>query len=326
MAHGDFELQIGKQASFGTAVTPTAVLWGVRDAKLKPARPVQAFRAPRNNAPVAAHKAKSISADGSSLEGEATYEQLPYLLSMLLGSVTPTGTDPYTYEWEAAAVGKVPSPYIATLRWASDDGGAELTGGVLKSLQFTWAKGEPLVYSGDLLGYDVAAVAARESLAQPAAITPIMCNEFTLYLDEFGTYGTTALAAALNAATLNISPRRAVRHHVTSLYPSGYTEGGDNEGWDVTLQLKLEITTAVRSLFEDVLDAEHGFECGVRLQAVDGTNKLTFDMPGVALDPAQVYEWDDGVESWDLDLTAAYDSVLGSFLRVEVVNDVAALA
>lgn len=325
MAHGDFELQIGKQVSFGTAVVPTVVLWGVRDAKLKPNRPVQAFRAPRNNAPVAAHKLKSISGDGSSLEGEATYEQIPYLLSMLMGEVAASGVGPYTREYLAVTAGKVASPYIATVRWASDDGGAELTGGLLKSLQFTWAKGEPLVYSGDLLGYDVQPVAARAALSQPAAITPIMCNEFTLYLDAFGTYGTTTIAAALNSANLSISPRRAIRHHVTSLYAGGFTEGGDNEGWDVTMQLGLEVTAAVRTLFEDVIDDTNGYECGVRLEAVDGDNKLTFDFPGVALDPAEVYPWDDGVESWNLDLTAAYDATLGSFLRTEVVNDVATL-
>lgn len=323
-SRADFELQIGKETTFGTAVTPTAVLWGVRGFNAKPERNVKFFRSPRNNAPAAVKKMASIAASGQ-VEGEMCYEQMDYLLESLLGVVSASGAGPYTRTYDAAVTGKVTSPRIMTMRYASSNLGYEMSGAMGKSLSLEWAKNEALKYTLPLIGYDVTA-ASREALSQPATITPIMSNEFTLYIDPLGTYGTTEIAAALWSASLSIDPRRELVHHVTSKNASGHRETGDDEGWDVKLTLKLEVTSAVKTILDNMISDTDGYDCSVRLDGVDGDNGFRVDFPGFSQMPAEVFQWEDGIASINMELTAAYEDTLGTFLEIETNNLVATLA
>lgn len=209
------KIQIGEESTKGAAVAATAALLGVLTMKNSPTihRPVEE----RGQLAEFSRSVKVANLAELTFEGDATFEQILYLLHMgILGNVTPDDADPaftWTFLPAMAAAGVFDS---FTVEFGDDVEQWEVEYCLAKSIEISGAMNEPVRIRGDIFGRKMTVCNFTSSLSPPT-VESILSQRARIYIDnEDGTIGTTEVSALLIAFTFTIA---------TGLAPKRFTDG-----------------------------------------------------------------------------------------------------
>lgn len=180
------KVQLGKEATKGTAVPATEILLADADLTLG----YELYRNPHPFGVLVEHAGPTallkkdvdvrLRADG------VTFEQLPWFLSLCLDQPATTGVGPYEHLWNPGTAA-LWDPHSATLEARYDDGAAQ------EDIEVEYLTGRTLRISGDQNGQLQVEVdafgrqvtdAAITSLSLPATLTPITVAMGKIYINN----------------------------------------------------------------------------------------------------------------------------------------------
>ncbi len=319
----DLRVQAGKQTVWETAVAPSVALRGVTEFKVKPEQEIKVLNDLQLNMAGGDTSVILSNGGGGSVQGWASYEDLPYWWDALLGEATP-GVGPGYSRAYAAPITTLPTPRIQTLMLGDETVGAyKLVGGILNEFTLKLEPKKEVIYTGAFIGNSVAAGALTGALATRTVI-PIMASDVaTLFLDTWaGTMGATALTKCfLRSLELSIKSNRSTRYCVGDLKAASYI----SKPWESTLKLRLEWNATSKAVIDEMVGgaaAKRQFEVNFS----GGTNKtLKIQYAGTITEAPEIFEDDDGVVSVGLTLTRTYHGTFANWLKITHVNAVASL-
>ena len=309
--------QVASQTNFTTAATPTVALRGLEELTLRSANDIE-VRGDMTTALAGGDTGmvKAIAGAGS-FSGWASYEHLAWWLDNLFGEATPSGS--YTRAY-AAPITTAPTPRIVSLvKGDSTVGAYQLVGALTSSFTLTGEIGEPLMFSGDLIGVKLQAD-ALESLTAPT-VNPIMSAHFTAFKWDAwgGTMGTTTLAACtVRSFEFTFNPDRNARGCFGTLTAGAYVENP----WTGTLKLGLEFNSTTKTDVDAIIGGTLS-QRQVQMVATDSTRSLTLQFAGTVTEDLEIFSDDDGVVTVDVTLERTYHSTFANWFKASLVNAVA---
>lgn len=315
------EIQIGKESTWGTGVTPTAKLMSIETCKIRPITQMMIHSSLGSLGPSGAASVLKIDGEAS-IGGEAVYEDLPYWLDSLFGEATPTGSDPYVYGY-AAPLTTEPTPRIMTLVQGDNAGNYVygLEGALVNKLVISGKSGEAIKWSADLIGEN----GVPDSLAalSDRTVNGIMAAHMDLYIDAWGgTIGSTQITTTFFSFELTLNAARATYHGIGSVQPKGYREAK----YTGTLKLSLEMDSTSQGYLDAIIAGSAAWQRQVRLSAANGANLgLDLDFAGTAIKAPELFTDQDGVVTVDLELESTYNPTLTNWFEAEVTNQVSTL-
>lgn len=315
------QVQVGKQTVIATAVAATAKLMGVTDCQFTPIndalrlKEIRGSLAPSYNAVLT-----KIGATGKlSLYG--SYQDINYAIESLLGTITPSGANPYIRA-VTAPVGTVPVPRIQTLIWGDGTNCYKATGMLITKITLKGASNAPLMLDCDWIAYSV----TPGTLAglSDRTITVAMSQDALLYVDAWGgTIGTTALTAIAWDFTLEIDSKRALDWFLGALGPGNYHEGTDYDG---SLDLNLELQTGSKAFLDEMIGGTVVHQRQVRIKFTTGATAITqLDFAGSAEKAPAIFDYRDGVVGIKVSYGATYNTTLANWFAYSNTNAVATL-
>jgi len=219
------KIQIGEETTKGTAVAATAALLGVLTMKDSPT-----IHMPVEERATLAEFSRSVKVANLaelSFEGDATFEQILYLLHMgVLGNVTATGAGA-AKEWVFTPAMTAAGVFDSfTIEFGDDVQAREAEYCMASMIEFSLAMNEPMKMKADIFGRKADATTFTGAITPPT-VESILSQKARLYIDdEDGKIGGTVKSDTLIAATYGIntglSPKR---FGDGSLDFSGYDEG-----------------------------------------------------------------------------------------------------
>ena len=322
------QVQIGKETTWGTSVTPTAKLMNVTDISLEPVVETIVHKTIRGTlAPGYLANVRRIAGQGS-IQALVDYEDLPYYLEGLFGVATPSGAGPYTRDYVAPVVtGTKPTPRIFTVVYGDSSGTYKLEGGLITKLTIKGDALSPLTLQADLIGKDV--VTGSLASLSDRTVNVVMGADTTLYIDTWsGTMGSTQVNATFFAFELTIDSKMTLRHYMGALTPGAYTQ----PAYEGTLKLTLEFNTTSKAYLDALLTSTVGspFQRQVRIKATrdsGSSEKLAqFDFAGTATTAPKVFTNQDGVATIELELHGTYNSgTFANWFKASSKNSVSTL-
>lgn len=315
----------GKETTWGTKVTATASLMGVKDFKLTPIVESEVLKDVRGSlVPGVLAVVKKIGGSGT-LSRYASYEDAPFTLDALMGLATPVFTTVYTYSYGAPTTGMPASPRIQTLYQFSNDANSVqayyyMCGSVLSKLTVKADSLSPVEFSEDYIGKQVLnGVVGDVGTPVDRTITPIMGNDHSLYIDAWaGTIGTTAITPDAYSLEISIDPPRELVYYLGSALPVTWK---DNR-WKGSMKLTLEFNTANKAYFDAILAGTSNFQKQIRNKFTNGTQSLQFDFAGTNVKAPQVFTNKNGVLTIEFELEGQYNSALANWFKAVAVNGV----
>lgn len=317
----ELRVQAGKQTVIGTGVTPTVTLRGVEDCKFTAVRDQEV----RSDLAIGlaggdTSMLYALSAQAS-LSGWGTFEHLCYWLESLFGEATP-GAGPGYARAYAAPIATAPTRRLLSLTYGDGTVGAyQLVGGLVNALTLKFERSKAMTWNADLVGVKLAAD-TLEALAIPT-VNPIMGTHLdALKMDTWGgTMGATTLAACtVRSAELAVDAPVTLRHCFGTLFPSSYVE----MPYSGTLKLLLEWNATSKAVIDELVAGNSQRQ--VQLTATDGSRIAQFQFAGAIEDDVDLFEDDDGVVSASLTLQRTYHPTFANWLKINMTNQVSALA
>jgi len=315
------EFQVGVESTRGTSVAGTIRLMGVEaGADINPDHSgeidldIRKSLAPR---PIATFNKK---AGMGSIPLLVNYDQdmIPFL-NALLGSQTPSGSDPYTWTWDAVYAAPTVDPL--TVIKGGPAGVYKLEGAVVNGWTFSGETGKRLKSTFDLLGINFT-TGALAGLSD-RVVTPMNGHEVEIFMEAAGgTPGTTSLDPDVFNFELQVQPGRANRQALGSVNVAGDQLEGD---WTGTLKLGMFFESATKTIYEAALAAASPLGKICRIAATSGSKSLKVDFAGKFL--AIPTAWEEFEQSHVINMTldASYDTSWGEWLAVELINSVASV-
>jgi len=210
------KIQIGKETDKGTAVPATAALLGGLTMKSSPTihRPVEE----RGTMAEFSRSVKVADLAELTFEGDATFEQILYLLHMgILGSVSPSEVDTtgklWTFTPAMVAVGAFDS---FTIEYGDDVQAWETEYCLARAIEISGAMNEAMRMRAEIFGRQMTPVTFTPSI-DPPTVESIPFQQVKLYIDdETGTIGTTEKSSSIISASYSIN---------TGLYAKRYGDG-----------------------------------------------------------------------------------------------------
>ncbi len=315
----NFEVQIGLETTWGTAVTPTAKLGLVESCTITPEIAVEFFKEQRGSLAPAFVSELMGTWGGAKIVGVMSYQDAPYFLDGIMGKATPSGAGPYVYAHSAPAGSTLPDRRIFTIVRKQAGAINALAGATLTELNLSLEARGALKYEATFIGKSVSAVSGA-SLSDRTQ-TPIVAPQGALYIDAGGgTIGTTQITnPAFFAWECNIKTNADLYPTIGSLAPKGYREAS----WEVSEMLSLEVhsdTTAYLTAMLSAVTAKL-----IRVKATSGTSIAQFDFAGAFSKAPELHTDADGVSTFDFELSGQYDSSLANFFKSSITNSVSSL-
>lgn len=313
-------VQLGQETTWGTAVVGSARLMGVTDCKMDAA---DKFEQPEAYAtmypsPLAALVAQSGVAK---IEDTVTYEDLPYLLQSIFSSVSPTGTNPYTYTY-VAPLGAVATPKAYTIEYGilGASQAYKLAGAVGQKLNIKGRAGGLWTASLDLAGKILSTVTLA-SLAE-RTVEVVRMSDSGIYIDAVGgTMGATVKASVLVSFELDVDTKRSTRLIAGSLNPFDYSQ----PKWSGTLKTVMEFNADAKVVF-DAMVAPGLVQRQIEIRATSGTKSIKLQFAGYAGEPVTLWDDEDGNAIVEVTWVGEYNTTFASWLKAIVVNATATLA
>lgn len=307
-------LDIGKETTWGTPVTPTRRVIGVRDASASAVITTSTVVAVGNLSPAQLGFLGGLTYEGS-IDGSMTYEEL-FWLRGIFGDVTPQGTGPYTWTY-AAPLTSFPSSYFYTLQLGTTGACYKFAGGILNSLRVSIEAGREWQCSSGFL-------AASATSATPTSLTEgeanvVLASDTAVYIDPWGgTMGSTEVSATLISATLDLRTGRHLKQFVGDYAPGGHGDGR----WEGSLALQLEFNSTAKAYVDDLVGGTL-VQKQVELRATSGSNSLKLQFCGTLSERVALWEDRDGNMVTTLTFNGTYHPDFGNWLKFVVTNSVA---
>lgn len=213
-AYGLRRIQVGAESTKGTAVTAGKVLTGI-DGQIEDMSELQTKKeeyysgllpGSQSGTPVFVSDTCEVA-----IEGDATYENLSYLLNSHWKSVSPTTaatSDTWLFPAPTTAAN---SPKTMSIQTGDDTEQLKCTYGLLPELNLKGSVNDTLKVSGKFAGRSVTAASTGFDSATNISATTMPFNLCKLYVDaSSGTVGTTLLSATL--IELDLKSNSGVHH------------------------------------------------------------------------------------------------------------------
>ena len=314
--------QIGKETTKGTAVAATAVMRGPFAMAIPNGDPEVLDEAVGSRI-IGERNAPAPLTDVSLAMPEMalSYEQFPYLLEASVKPVTPSGSNPYTYEYEPSDTS--PDARTYTLRL-----GNKLVATDQQIVPFSWVEEWKATYKSDQATWRMSATwrgqrmyagAFTNSVALPSVVEALTGNT-RLYIDNSGgTIGTTEAPGVLLEFSLTYrSGIRWVPIGGSNRYPAALKFGKPSV--DFTIRYELEEDTGVSRVATERSAADAGTLRLIRVKCPGtGSRDLIFDMAAKYRKPGGYDEQDENVNV-AFDGYATYSSADALFFKTTVIN------
>lgn len=325
------KVQIGPEATAGTAVAATVILRGL-NGTLEDQREQKFSEEDIGNLGGSDRLYDLKKLGGITLEGDATFEHLPYFLAMAIENTVAGTADAstgsgfgYTYILPTTSV---PTVQTYTLEAGDDQQVEEMPYAFVSEVKLSGASGEEIKVSADLLGGEVTPTTFTPALTLEDVET-ILFQKATFYIDgESGTIGTTQVSDTLLGINLDIKGGKNQRWTGDgSLSPSHLGQDMPEVTLEVTFEHDGNSTAEKanwRSLVTRLIRVE--IEGSALTTAGDWVNKLLrIDLAGKWSKFDKLDE-QDGNDIIAGTLTAKPSNTAGLFGEILVVNEVTALS
>lgn len=322
-----FEIQVGKETTWGTAVAPTKKLMGVESCEISTLHESEHIPEMRGDLTPAYNAVVNRFTGEASIEGTIVYEDILYFIESMFYEDTPSGTGPYVYQY--AGAGAKPSPRIMTLVKGSGEGVYCLAGAICNTLEMTFEPNARATYSAGFIGENIEAD-ALVTLGD-TAVNVCHGNQVSLYIDDFGAAaGTTIYNGVKTSASISLDMARSVKAGLGSLTPVGWKQAkADPGGNQLTLSLEFDNTTDYsKDLYDELIATTLApFRKVVRLKAaIAATHLLQIDFAGFSPEAPTLFGDADGIATLEFTLNALYESTLANWIEIEVQNSLASLS
>jgi len=327
-------ITVGTESTWGTGVTATVKYMSVTESPVvNPGR--TSIKLPSIRGSLA--KSAYVSAVASEVPPNPTfkhwlsYQDTPYLLEPLTGTISPTGANPYVRAGQAPlsaiATPRIQSIYVSNLD-GTDGFFYRYLGCIGKKITISGKTGEAVMADVEYIAKQAASTtstpAATGSLSD-RTVDPIMGDHMTLFMDAIGgTVGTTAISPPGYEFTLTIDSNRSLDRQMGSLYASNWLEGQD---WTGTLSLKLIWSASSKAYVDAMFGSSTVYQKLFRLKFTTGSSAIQqFDFGGEQLQTPAINEGSNETVVVSLNLTQTYSSTLGNWFKHSNTNAVATLA
>ena len=315
------QVQLGKETVWGTSVAGTAKLGLIESVEMNAEIEVERSPDVRGSLVGADYVHSLNSHKGTAkITGVPTYEDIGYWLDSLLAiNTSPTGVGPYVYTRDAPLTA-APTRRMMTVLWGQTGLIYKLAGGLVQELTLSIEANKPWKFDASLIGKSVAtgALASLNDRTQ----SPIHANNTTLFIDAVGgTVGSTAISTTWFTAELNIKSNVEVVPGIGSLNPVTYRDAA----YEASLKLHLEVDATSAGYVASILGTSV-LQHQVRIKATTGASAIAqFDFAGSHTKSPKMFSDSDGVVTFELEMTKAYNSALANWLKTSVTNSVSAL-
>lgn len=318
--------QVGKESTWGTAVSPTAQLVAIENCEITPLMEATPIPESRGNLVPSYNATIDRRFGEGNISGAITYEDLPYWLDGLLGEATPTGTGPYVYTYNGGL--QKPTPRYMTLVRGGPEGVYSIVGCMPNTLEMTFESNAFASFSANLIGKDVESDAIA-TLAD-RSFNVVHGNQATVYIDDFGSAaGTTEYEDCSFSASVALDMNRALKSCLGSQAAGGWRQSrGDPGANQLTISLELDSATGASvDIFDEMLAATTApIKKVVRLKfTLDANHELVIDFAGFISESPTLFGDTDGVATLEFVLNAMYETTLADWLEIVVTNSVSAL-
>lgn len=308
--------QIGKETTWGTSVTATAIVAEVTDLGLQIDQEIDRDERLGTLAPTT--EAAEVSRAASfSLTQKASYEQLPYWLDSVFGIASPTGTAaPYTYSYSGPTTASPSSPRIFTIEYGDPSNIYDIAGALVESITVNIEQYKPWTVELNFIGKS----AATGTFASLSDTSVNLIQGATLAIDSLGgTFGSTAISAALRSATWTYSNGRHLKFFADSQVPQSWGEGKPSS----SLALTLEYTSDVKGYVDAMLSG--AITKSIRISTGTSPTTAQLDFAGVVTGGAKLFEDADGNGIVTLNFDGLYDATNAVWCDWTILNSVSAL-
>lgn len=319
-----FNVQVGKETTWGTAVAQTAKLMGVKSLTPTPLVNTKLFKHLRGSLQPAFEAMLTAVGGAYTLEETGLYEDIIFGLESLLHIATPTGAGPYTRPYAAPTTSQ-PTRRFETLCQGQGSDIYSLLGAITTSMTLKATAGEndtEMTVTRELIGQKFAEDTV-DALSD-RTVNPIMASHFACYMDAWaGTMGATALTATVKGFELALMAPVLLKRYLGSLAPGGL-EFPEWKPSDNKLKLSLEFNSTVNSIVDSILGVSGVVQRQIRLKASDTANRdLQLDFAGTIVGAPQIFRDEDGLVMIDLEFEGTYNSGLANFFKATLINGLA---
>jgi hypothetical protein len=313
------KVQLGKEATWGTATAATAVLMGATDAELSIDDEVQVIEQVGSLGPSGLVAEVSQSGSGS-IKATATYEDILYFLHGIFGAGTKTGTTaPYSWAY-AAPLSSAPTPQVYTIEYGTAGALYKLAGALFSKMTISGEAGKTWEISTDVLGKQVSTLSSLASLSD-RAVTLVNMADTVLAVDTTGgTAGATTVDATLIKFDLEVDTKRHLKQFAGNVLPTAYGE----DRWTGSLKLTLEFNAASKA-YVDALLAPGVVQKLIEIKGTKGSQSVAIDFCGVLAKGTKLFGDRNGNMTVELTFDPLNTGTLADWLKVTVANTVASL-
>jgi len=219
----------------------------------------------------ARHYIGSSKAEGT-LNLDGLYQEVPYIIAMAMGAESPAGGgDPYTWTW--ALPDTTPETFsLWTVEYTDGDVWVLHAVDVFATgLTISAEAGKSWQFEAPLVGGEITYISALgASLSPGTTLTAIRMADTVLSIDNtYAGIGVTPVSNALINFSWGLENLQHQKLFAGSLWPSGR----GNAKWQVTLEMTVEVATAV---FESERDKHlTKAQTAVHLKATSGAHSAT---------------------------------------------------
>ncbi len=319
-------IQLGVESTAGSAVPASKRLRSMR-VTLQPQANIDEFIPSGYKYPVLTAMNQEWTA--ASFEGEPTYQEIIYPFSSIINGATAsavgTAASGTAFVWNFSSnTTALDTPKTYTIERGDSNAARRFAHGLFNSITIDVSRTDTAI-NGDMVGHRLESGIALSGTAVELPLTPILGNQFKLYLeDSQAALGTaSALQRAFNL-NISIGPRH------TPIWPIN----SDNASFATTVEgmapgLQVQLTLGAGSVgFEDMMTVmRNGSRKFLRAEAIGGSiagtsnYKFTFDFSGeVTAAPTMEDMEDVGVAQWTL--RGIHDQTWGKAYNVIVVSNI----
>lgn len=316
------QLQVAKETTWGTAVTPmTRKIQGITDFTISPGVETEVFAHRRGS------MVKTYNVDFNKMKPSAkasidvSYEDINYWLESLTGEATPTGAGPYV-RTGSAPISAAPNARKMTMTWGQTGNIYQMNGGLVKALTFKGESTGKVTADVELIGSRVVNTGALAALSDIAQ-NYVMGLDVALYIDAIGgTIGTTSVPTTAMSFTLKIDTGRDSLHYFGSNYPTSYKD----PAWTGSLDMHMEMNATTKAYLDAMIGLSSVPSHQIRLQFTRGTNILQLNFAGALNASPDIYTVDNDILSLDFTWNQLYSSALTNWFTYSSTSGLATLA
>ena len=316
--YGLRKMQIGKETTWGTAVTPTLELRGISDLSFEFDPAIELKGEVGHFTPsIIKERIPEVSA---SFEMDVSYQHVLYPLAMAFGEPTPSGTGPYTWTFNAP-YSAPSSPKSFTAYYGFSGAGIYKAAGLLaNSLTISGNADEDVMLSFEGLARTLEAQSIFQTLTLED-VQYVSVRHGSFYLDSFtGTIKTTQVNGTLIEFELSADLARHLKKFISgATQPESYGEGA----WDIGLRMVYEWNSTSKTLLDELTTGTVKRLICVSFTTGSGAGERLFEiqMPGVLAEPVTLFSERDGNATVEMNWKAIYQSTLATQLKIIVKND-----